>query len=138
MTMSNAPKKDQYDLQKLQSVLDTVFSPRMRSKNSSVVVKSKITSGDEFDVLTLTYISVVNFKSEHEKIAMKARFDDESIKYVESCLKLIKSEYTEATDGDKISTKMIGSDITIELLSCSAYNMNKSAYYRRAVSFELK
>lgn len=136
--MSNAQSKDQYDLQKLQQVLDTVFSPRMRSKNSSVVVKSKLTAGDEFDVLTLTYIAVVNFKSEHEKIAMKTRFDEESLKYVESCLKLIKSEYTEVTDGDKISTKLIGSDITIELLSCSAYNFKKSAYYRRAVSYELK
>jgi hypothetical protein len=121
------------DFNALGQAFDTTWGRSSTPKTASYSVKFDFNGPD---ALTAKYAAVVNFSHEHEMVTMKRRYAEESGNVIDAVVSAVKKRYKSLT-GSTIKMKEVGSDDSVEVISMSAHCPRRTAYYRRAVRFEL-
>jgi hypothetical protein len=112
---------------------DTTWGRSSTPKTSSYSVKVSMLGPT---TIKASYAVIVNFGSERQMIETKRRYAEESIAIISEVLKTIKANYKSLT-GSSLSTKEVGSQDNIEIISATIHNPKKTAYYKRQTVFEV-
>ena len=136
------PNEKSVDWNALGQVIDTSFGRSSTTKSASYSVKVQMLTDEQ---MLVSYMAIVNFGAENEKLQMRRRFEDESKDIINDALKRIKKEYSENVDKDvdgnktSITFKEIGTDVGIEIISAAGHSSpRKTAYFRRKSIFSVK
>ena len=88
------------------------------------------------ELLIATYVVVINFASDVQRIEHKRRHDSESDLIISSVMTKVKARYKELC-GHTLKAKEISKSDSLELTALNIYNPKKTAYYRKKVIFEV-
>ena len=119
------------EINDLGEVIETTWgksSTKPGPRDGSMSIKASL----EGDVLTIMYTVVCNIVTDHRasvRDQVKGHAD-QSIKATNEYLKNVKKGFKDLS-GRALKTKKLGTDDQIELITMSAYNPRKTAYYRR-------
>ena len=119
-------------LNALGNILNTTFG-----KGSSMTGDRSVTGSVEGDKLTLKYMSIVQFASEHSLHEQASRASEESVKLLADCVKSLKKDF-KAETGSALKLKDDSSSDNIEVVSGSVHSPRKIAYYRRTHIMSIK
>lgn len=120
------------DYNALGQAIDTTWGRSSTPKTASYSVKFTLNN----NVLTASYLSIVNFASEKEMAVMQKMYDEESQDVINSILKNVKAVYKNIC-GKTLSTKDVNSSTSIEVIGFNVHNPKRTAYFRRKTSFEI-
>jgi len=120
------------DYNALGQAIDTSWGRSSTPKTASYSVKFTLAG----DVLTASYVVIVNFALEKEMILMKRTYEEESINIIDEVLKNVKKVYKEIS-GNSLSTKDIGTSTSVEIIGFNVHNPKRTAYFRRKTAFEI-
>ena len=120
------------DYNALGQALDTTWGRTSTPKTASYSVKFTL----QGDVLTASYMAIVNFASEKEMAMMNRMYEEESQSVIDAVLKNIKQTYKSIT-GSSLSTKEHSTNTSVEIIGFNVHNPKRSAYFRRKSAFEI-
>lgn len=86
--------------------------------------------------LKVTFVTIVNFRSNPEFIQTKQRCEKEATSIVNEVIKQVKSSYKELT-GNSLKFKSVSANDSVEIIGLGVYNPKRTAYYRRTEMFEI-
>lgn len=120
------------DYNALAQATDTSWGRSSTPLTATHSVKFKL----QGELLIATYIVVINFVSDSQRIEHKRKHDHESDSIISSVLTKVKARYKELS-GHTLKAKEISSKDSLELTSLNIYNPKKQAYYRKEITFEV-
>lgn len=120
------------DYNALGQAIDTTWGRSSTPKTASYSVKFKL----QGNVLVASYAAIVNFAAEKEMIILKQMYSEESQAIISAVLKNVKSVYKEIS-GKTLKTKEVSTSDSLEIIGFNVHNPKRTAYYRRATSFEI-
>ena len=113
------------EINKLGQILDTSFG-KSSSPGGTMSIKASIAN----DVLTIKYMTVVNFSSSQALRVQIMKYADEANQMINSYMKKVKSEFkTLAGRTLKSKESGVGGD-NVEMIQSTLYSDRKTAYYR--------
>lgn len=110
----------------LGQILDTTFGKSSTVKSATFSIKTKM-SGDQIHVMYTTITNIVADKPSRDQVREQERISE---KLIDDFITQVKKDYKTAT-GSTLKLKKGDSTDEIEMISMSAYNPKKTAYYRR-------
>jgi hypothetical protein len=122
------------DFNALGQAFDTTWGRTSTPKSAGYSVKFDLNGPD---ALTAKYVAVVNFACEREMTLMRRRYDEESTRVLDAVITAVKSRYKSLTGSAIKMKKDANENATIEIISMNVHNPKRTAYYRKAVRFEL-
>jgi len=120
------------DFNALGQAIDTTWGRTSTPKTASYSVKFKL----QGNVLVAYYAAIVNFAAEKEMIILKQKYAEESQSVINAVLKNVKAVYKEIS-GKTLKTKEISTSDSLEIIGFNVHNPKRTAYFRRATSFEI-
>lgn len=81
------------------------------------------------DVLTVKYMTVVQFAEERALHSQVARANEQALQMIDTKMSDVKKQYRAAAD-ETLSFEDLGGNDNVELISMSPQNPRKLAYYR--------
>lgn len=111
------------DLKTLHTLCDNFYNPHDQS--GTVSVKAVLAN----DVLTIKYMTVVHFASEHALQAQVRQTNEQALQIIDQCIADLKSSYREKL-GETLRVEDLGGKDNIELISMAPTTPRKVAYYR--------
>ena len=120
------------DFNALGQAIDTTWGRTSTPKTASYSVKFKL----QGNVLVAYYAAIVNFAAEKEMIILKQMYAEESQSVINAVLKNVKAVYKEIS-GKTLKTKEISTSDSLEIIGFNVHNPKRTAYFRRATSFEI-
>ena len=121
------------DYNALEQVTDTTWGRSSTPLSHSTSVKVKLIGECE---ISITYASIVNFRTNNEYIQTKARENDGARQIISQVVSNIKKNYKILT-GQTIKIKETNSQDSIEIIGLAVHNSNKRACYRLVNTFEI-
>ena len=88
------------------------------------------------NMLTATYIVMVNFGTEKEMILTKRSCAEESVVVTNEVLSKVKSVYKDISGGP-LTTKQVFTGDSLEIVGFGVHNPKRTACYRRKTIFEI-
>ena len=120
------------DYNALGQALDTTWGRSSTPMTASYSVKFTLSG----DVLTASYMSIVNFASEKEMVQMHRVYEEESQEVISAILKNVKAVYKNLSGGS-LSTKEQSTNTSVEIIGFNVHNPKRTAYFRRKTTFEI-
>ena len=117
----------------LGQAIDTSWGRSSTPQTASYSVKTTLIAEGR---MLLTYQAIVNFGTERQLIEMKRRYAEEAAAVTGNVLKRIKEIYKDLA-GSTLSTKEIGVDDSLEIISVTFHNPKRTAYFRRKTIVEI-
>ena len=114
------------EINALGQVLDTTWGKSSTPKFATHSFKSKIMGEDK---IMVTYVTVVSFHSKIAQHVAMQEFEADAKKLTKAYLDDAKKAYKEEL-GKSISFKVESASSSVEMVGMSAYNANKTAYFR--------
>lgn len=121
------------DIAALGQCIDTSFGRSSTPLSASHSIKMTLVGDGRMKV---SYIAIVNFRSNSEFMKIKASHADEATRLVLATLKNVKETYKSIT-GETLKIESLGSDDSVEVIGLGVYNPKRTAYYRRIEMFEV-
>lgn len=121
------------DINALGQAMDTTWGRSSTPKTASYSVKLTMQGPDR---VLASYAAVVNFGTEHQMIAMKRRYAEESEAVTNEVIKQVKARYKNLS-GESLAAKELTSTDSLEIIGFNVHNPRRTAYYRRKTVFEI-
>ena len=115
----------------LGNIFNTTFG-RSSTKGAGYGIKAKVHAS----LLEIKYQTIVHYNSSDGLATQQKEKERESVQVLNQALAEAKSAFREST-GRALKVKELSSNDDIELVSASAQNPRKIAYYRRNIIFEI-
>ena len=120
------------DINILGNIVNTTFGKSSIVKNNTISIKAGLSG----EVLTLTYTTICNLPTDRVSVDMLKDEQKVAAKLLNEYVAKMKKEFR-AQSKHALKMKKLHESDDIELISMSAYNPKRTAYYRMRVSYEI-
>jgi len=124
---------DFMDINLIGQAINDTWGKSSTGKSHTMSVKASL-SGQQ---LTVKFVTIINLGSIHESEKAKKDSKEDGVKVIDQYIKDLKKNFKELAGGDRsLKLKETGDHDSLEVISMSAYNPRKTAYYRLNVLFD--
>jgi len=116
----------------LGQILDTTFGKSSTVKNATFSIKTKM-SGNDIHVMYTTITNIVTDRPPREQVREQERISE---KLIDDFISQVKKDF-KSIDGATLKLKKGESTDEVEVISMSAYNPKRTAYYRRRAVYTI-